>query len=89
MFRILESYLDQETVLIWVEGRLRDRDLGSLREILQKYLDLKIRVQVNLTHLTQIGWEGKQFLKKISDRIVLVDLPDYLKSEILNKKAAI
>ena len=72
---------------MWVDGQLRDRDLGSFREILQKYLDLKMRVLVNLTHLTQMGWEGKRFLQKIRDRIVLVDLPEYLKSEIMKEES--
>ena len=87
MFRIRESFLDQETVCIWVDGRLSDRDLGSFREVLSKYLDLKMRVLVNLIHLTQMGWEVKQFLQKIRHRIVLVDLPEYLKSEIMNEES--
>jgi hypothetical protein len=84
MFRIRESYADQETVYISVDGRLSDRDLGHFQDILGKYLDLKMRVFVNLTHLTQVGWEGKRFLHKMRSRVVLVDLPEYLKTEIMN-----
>ena len=84
MFRIRESFTDQETVCISVDGRLSDRDLGHLQDILGKYLDLKMRVFVNLTHLTQVGWEGKRFLQKMRSRVILVDLPEYLKTEIMN-----
>lgn len=84
MFRIRESYLDQETVCIWVDGRINDRDLGSFRDILEKYLELSLRVFVNLTHLDQIGLEGKRFLQEIQNRVELVDLPEYLKTEIID-----
>jgi hypothetical protein len=86
MFRIRESFADPETVCISVDGRLSDRDLGHLQDILGKYLDLKMRVFVNLTHLTQVGWEGKRFLQKMRSRVILVDLPEYLKTEIMNNE---
>lgn len=84
MFRIRESSVDQETVCIWVDGRLSDGTLGPLQDILEKYLDLNFRIILNLTHLNQVGWEGKLFLKEIRDRVDLVDVPEYLKSEIMN-----
>jgi len=84
MFRITETYPDEETVTISVDGRLNDRDLDHFQDILGKYIDLKMRIFVNLTHLTQFDWEGKRFLKAIRDRVILVDLPEYLKAEIMN-----
>ena len=86
MFRIRESTINPETVCISVDGRLSDRDLGHFQDILGKYLDLKMRVFVNLTHLNQVGWEGKRFLQKMRHRIVLVDLPEHLKIEIMNEE---
>jgi hypothetical protein len=56
------------------------------QEILGRYLDLEIRIVVNCAYLTQMGCEAKRFLRKIRDRIVLADLPQYLKSEIMNKE---
>ena len=86
MFRIRESYINEKTVCIWVDGRLSDSDVECFQEILGRYLDLKIRIVVNCAYLTQMGCEGKLFLRKIHDRIVLTDLPQYLKSEIMNKE---
>ncbi len=87
MFRIRESHSNKKTVCIWLDGRLSDPDVGPFQEILTQYMDLKMRVEVNLTHLTGMGWEGKRFLREIRDRIVLVDLPEYLKSEIMNEES--
>ncbi len=84
MFRIRESFTDQETVNLSLDGRLSDNDLDHFQEILAKYLDLKMRVCVKMTHLKQVGWKGKRFLKKMRNRIELVDLPDYLKTEIMD-----
>lgn len=78
--------MDEHTVCVRVDGRLSDRDLGHLQDILGKYLDLKMRVFVNLTHLTQVGWEGKQYLQKMRDQITMIDLPEHLKIEIMNNE---
>ena len=84
MFRIRESYPERKTVCIWVDGRLSDGDLGHFQDILEKYLNSNQRVLVNLTHLNHIGWRGKKLLQEIGNRVELVDLPEYLKAEILN-----
>ncbi|MBU2551233.1 MAG: hypothetical protein KKB20_22665 [Proteobacteria bacterium] len=84
MFRIRESYLDPDTIYIWLDGRLSDRDVGPVQDILAKYLALNKRVFVNLTHLSHVGWEGKRFLREMQTRIVLVDLPEYIEAEIMN-----
>ena len=86
MFRIRELCLDQDTVYIWVDGRLSDQDLASFRDILEKYMNLNTRVFVNLTNLSHLGLEGKQFLQEIHDRVELVDLPEYLKAEIMARE---
>ena len=83
MFRIRESDLGEDTVYIWVDGRLSDLDLAPFRNIMAKYLALNKRLLVNLTHLNHIGWEGKRFLQEIKDRVELVDLPEYLEAEIM------
>jgi len=78
--------MDEHTVCVRVDGRLGDGDLGHLRDIVGKYLDLKMRVFVNLTHLTQVGREGKQYLQKMRDQIIMIDLPEHVRIEIMNNE---
>jgi hypothetical protein len=87
MFRIRESNQENKAVTIWVDGRLRDQDLDALRQTLEKYLKLNLKVAINLTYLTQAGWGIKRYLRKIHNLVELKGLPEYLKNEILQGKA--
>ena len=84
MFRFRESFPDQDTVFIWVDGSLRDCDSQYFRDILEKYLGLNRKIYVNLSQLNHVGWQGKKLLQEIRDRVEFIDLPDYLKAEILD-----
>ena len=63
MFRIRESNLNQNTVYIWVDGGIGDRELASFKDILDQYLLLDKRVVVNLAYLNHAGWEVKKFFQ--------------------------
>ncbi|MBN1382749.1 MAG: hypothetical protein JXA41_13845 [Deltaproteobacteria bacterium] len=83
MFRIREKSIESGYIHIKVDGELNDKDLRLFREIVEKYLDAKLKISVGLIDLQHIGPEGKKFLKQISDRGVRLELADYLKLEIL------
>ncbi|MEW6188331.1 MAG: hypothetical protein AB1585_21645 [Thermodesulfobacteriota bacterium] len=84
MFRIRESDQDHKAITIWVDGRLKDQDLEAFRQTLEKYLKGNLKVTINLTYLTQAGWEIKRYLHQIQTLVELADLPEYLKNEILH-----
>jgi hypothetical protein len=44
-----------------------------------------MKVFIALAELKQLGYEGKHYFKKIRDQVVWVELPEYLKTEIMDE----
>jgi hypothetical protein len=85
MFRIREYNIGYETIFLAVDGVVSDKDLPYLMEIIDKYLEKHRQVFIGLAHLKQLGYEGKNYFKKIRDSVVWVELPEYLKTEIMDE----
>jgi hypothetical protein len=85
MFRIREYNLGRNAVSLAVDGVMSDKDLPYLIEIIEKYLGKHMKVFIALAELKQLGYEGKHYFKKIRDQVVWVELPEYLKTEIMDE----
>jgi len=85
MFRVREYNLGYNTIFLAVDGMISDKDLPYFMEIIDQYLEMNMQVFIGLAYLKQLGYEGKNYFKKIRDSVVWVELPEYLKTEIMDE----
>jgi hypothetical protein len=82
MIYISETYRDEKTVQIKVEGRLDRTSLPSLMDVCHHHLSAGKGVRLQLDGVIHITHEGKDFLRELRSRAELVGLPEYLMMEI-------
>ena len=82
MIRIEEHFNNAETIVLMVEGRLDRESLPALRQVCERYLGIGQKVRVHLGGLNHIGQEGLDFLRSIRDRVLFLEMNEYLKMAI-------
>ena len=82
MIRIEENFINEETVVIKIEGRLDREYFPAFRQMCERYLEAGQKVQLNLSGLNHIGQDGLDFFRSISDRVLFLGLNEYLKIAI-------
>jgi len=82
MIHIEEIFPDKQTVLLVINGRLDEETLPTLETICNHYFKKNKNVGLKLKGVTHISLEGKDFLRKIQVKVILQDLPEFLKLEI-------
>ena len=86
MICITETFSDEKTILISVEGKLDRDSLPTLKKVCKEHLTSKkqLTVVVQLDKLQGISLEGKKYLKQIKNKAQLEKVPDFLAMELFN-----
>ena len=71
MVYIEEIQPNNSSVVIKVSGILDMDSIQDLRGVLTHHLKSKKNISVDLTNILHISREGKAFLKKFSERIII------------------
>ena len=78
---IQETFTDEKSVSIWVDGNLDMDSILLFQEVCQKHLDSGLEINLNLTGLTHICREGRNYLGSIQDKIRIENPPPFMKLE--------
>jgi hypothetical protein len=85
MICIKESFPNQETIVISVEGKLDPDSLPTLKEVCEQHLASEGKqVILELAELQGTSLEAKKYLKKIGSKAQLNNVPDFLAMELFN-----
>jgi len=82
LIHIAQSYPDENSVVIKVEGRLDSESLPVLADTYRQALESGKETAIDLGKITNIDREGKGFLEEIQDTVQLIDVPLYIKMQI-------
>ncbi len=74
MVYIKEKLLKNNLVKVKVDGFLDYESIPVLDKVCQRHLRENRRVQLFLRDL-HVSWEGREFLKRLGDKFILVDPP--------------
>ncbi len=69
MIYIKEIFPHKDSVVIQVDGILDDESIEILKEVCQRHLESKKKIELNLQGLMYIFREGRDFLREIQDKI--------------------
>ncbi len=81
MIYIKETFVDDRTILMTVDGVLDQDAAEVLGHTCQNRLHTEYRIVLNLEGLVHITREGRSFLDRVQDRIRIENLPDFVKLE--------
>jgi len=87
MIHIRETFPDENTTALWVDGRLDRETLLLLKNIYHRHLKKGKRILLDFEGLLHLCKEGEDFLKEIRGRAILLNIPEFLKLQIANDKA--
>ena len=82
MIYIHETFSNQDTVTLGVEGSIDRESLPSLEEICHWHLKKNRNVSLDLKGLMHINSQGRHFLRSIKAQVTFVSLPQFLKLEL-------
>ena len=84
MIFIEEKYPEKGTVVIQVEGQLNQETLPILKEVCEQHRNqLPLRkIALDLSRLTHIGRESKDYLREARCWASLTCLPEFLRLEL-------
>lgn len=85
MICIKETFPDEHSVVIQVDGRLDKESLEPLERVFGRYVNSRRKIVFSLHGLKSISKEGRIFLELIRNKVSLVGLSEFLKLELVNQ----
>lgn len=85
MLHIQEKFPAKDTIAIHVNGRLDKATLSSLKEICRRHCGKDKKIMLLLSGLLRADKEARDFLKSIRRQVVFVDMPEFLRLEIMGE----
>jgi len=82
MIHLSQTYPDDQSVTIKVEGDLDGNSLPVLEDVCRKHLESKKKITLDLAKIAGVDLSGKEFLRSIDDDIRLIGMPAYLEMQI-------
>lgn len=82
MIHISETTNDDNSVTIEVDGRLNRKSMASLITVCERHLENHKAIFLHLKGLTHTDESGRQYLKKLKNRVDFLSVPEFLKLEI-------
>lgn len=79
MIHIKETVNDDNSITLYVDGRLDDSSIPTLKNICQLHLLDGRKIILDIEGLYHISREGRGFLNSIKDRITLEKIPSFIK----------
>ena len=81
MIFLKETFLEDGTVSIQIEGRLDSHSISSLRDLCAGHLGEK-NLRLNLDKVDRIDRDGLDYLRSIKKKVLLEGLSRYLTLEL-------
>ena len=78
MIFIEETFPDRQSVTIIIDGVLNGEGIPVLNDLCERYVKEEKRVCVHLRRLMHISRDGRQYLRDIRDKVVLLDPSHFL-----------
>ena len=85
MILIKETFKNNDTVNLHIEGRLDRESLPTLRQVCDRYLKEGLKIELNLSSLNHIGQDGLRYLQVIRHRVQLIEMNEYFRMAILDE----
>ncbi len=81
MIYIKESFTGIDTVEVKVDGILDSQSIPILKNICEVHLKVDKKVLLLLAGLTHISREGRDFLHEIRKKVIIIDIPQFVRLE--------
>jgi hypothetical protein len=78
MVRVTEKRVHDLSVELRVDGALEEEALSLLVDVCSRYLDLGLRVVLDMAGVTYADRTAGQRLRALKDRVSVVNAPSYL-----------
>jgi len=82
MIYIKEMFHDERWVSIRVDGILDAESVKILKDVCDGHLEGEKKVQLHLESLLHISREGRDFLKEIQNKVLIVEPPQFIKKDL-------
>lgn len=82
--RITESPIEEDTVVITIDGTIDRNSLSILESLFNKHQREKRKIIFSLWGLVNVDRKAKDFLKRVMNTVEFRGLPDYLKLELFD-----
>lgn len=82
LIHISQSYPDNGSVVIKVEGSVNGETLSILEDVYNKNLRSDKRIAIDLKKIGGVDRDAKAFFKAIHSTVQFIDMPAYLQLEI-------
>jgi hypothetical protein len=79
LIHIKETFNDDKSITLRVDGRLDGSSIPTLNDICQRYLLDGLKIILDIEGLYHISREGRDFLDSIKERITLEKIPSFMK----------
>ena len=82
MIHISEKAQDNNSIIITVDGRLDRKSLSSLKDVCEQQISSNKHVLLNLEGITHTDESGREYIKRLKNRVEFLNVPEFLKLEI-------
>ena len=82
MIHLSQTYPDEQSVIITVEGDLDSESLPVLKAVCRKHTESGKRITINLEKVAAVDRNGKEMLGEMDSRVQLTGMPAYLEMQI-------
>lgn len=89
MIYIKETFPDDERVDISVDGFLDRESIPILKRVCTRHLEGKRSVMLNLRGIVNMSRDGRDFLLEIQNKVIFLDLPEFIEFMMLKRKGSI
>ena len=76
MIYINEKVIDDDSILVQVEGSLDEESTALLKRICQSHLKSSKNIELNLEGLYYISRAGREYLKEIKNKVLIGNLEE-------------
>lgn len=85
MIHIKETFPDEQTVMIEVDGRLDKETLEPLELVFGRYAKGSKKMIFSLNGLMSISKEGCHFFQRIKNQVSITGMSEFLRMELVSK----
>jgi len=82
MIHINQKTHDDNSIIIEVDGRLDRKSLATFRDVCEQQLNCKKNILLHLRGITHTDEFGREYIRRIKNRVEFLSVPEFLKLEI-------
>ena len=84
MIHIKETFPNEQTVVIQVDGRLNKETLEPLNRVISRHASDDKKIILSLQGLISVSEEGQNFFKRIKSQVIFTGLSQFLKLGLID-----